>query len=423
MIGKAGNKDLASPALFTCVNEFLGACYKKRALSVPVFSHLHRNILFRSCAMESLLLSSVDSDNHFDVLPLPPELLDSDLFALLYPVNNPASVAIQQDCNATRYVAPPAEEDVDSQESTPAPASRPFLDSGYLALRFSDTDKGYWTLGRNNSCDVILQGRGISKRHCEIICDSDLSFQLRDMSTYGTAVSYDGKDLEFNKNCVWLIANYRGPLLWLTMLFRIGNMDFHILLPNHHRLDEEYLDKIHGFQEARLPGLSALSSLDVQSLTTTIEPGTPVEPSIPVSPEPENILAVSERGIKSLEECLSGQLETMRVPNTRVLLAKWINSLLPNRQHYYGAYGERRAKNRGRCPWWPLDVPYSKPATLSKHGKRGNYPFSQVLISIRDCASRLTSSRVLRANDYQGYQEGGSMDCQASRVEATPRTA
>jgi hypothetical protein len=94
------------------------------------------------------LLSSVESNNYYNVLPLSPELLDSDLFTLLYLVNNLASVAIQQGYNVTRYVAPPAEEDVDSQESTPAPASRPFLDSNYLALRSSDTDKRYWTLGR-----------------------------------------------------------------------------------------------------------------------------------------------------------------------------------------------------------------------------------------------------------------------------------
>jgi hypothetical protein len=328
--------------------------------------------------MESLLQSSVESDNHHDVLPLPPELPDSDLFALLYPDNIFATVAIQQSCNATRYVAPPAEEDVDSQESTPAPALRPFLNNGYLALRFSDTDKGYWTLGSNNSCDVILQGQGISNHHCEIICDTDLSFKLRDMSTYGTGFLYNGGDLEFNKNCDWLIARYREPLLW-TMLFRIGNMDFHILVPNHHRLDEEYLGKIRGFQEARLSGLSALSSLGVQSLTTTIEPGTPVESSIPVLPEPENIVAVSESIIRTMEECLSARLESVGRDDTRGLLAEWIRNLLPNRKQSFGAYGERQAKNEAFCPWWPSTIPYIKPASLSKHGKPGNFPFSQVL--------------------------------------------
>jgi hypothetical protein len=235
---------------------------------------------------------------------LPPELSDPDLFALLYPANKLASVAVQQECNATRYVAPSAAEDVGSREPTPAPATPSLLDDGYLALRFSDTDKGSWTLGRHQSCDIILKGQGVSSLHCEIVCQQDNSFDLWDRSTWGTAISYDGEPPEIKKNQYWLIARYPGPLLWTTMEVRIGPLCFNILLPNHHRSDKEYIGNISRFREARIAGLPVLSTLDIHSSVTTRQPGTPAELCDPVA-----MISWSEHsgGTDIFGNCLSGR--------------------------------------------------------------------------------------------------------------------
>lgn len=113
------------------------------------------------------------------------------------------------DSNASRYVALDVlEAETDSAGSTPPPLCS---DLNHIELRFSDANAGKWTFGRDESCNVVLQGAGISRRHCHISIEED-GFYITDTSRYGTAVSYDGK-FGTETSSKWLLAPLPGRLI------------------------------------------------------------------------------------------------------------------------------------------------------------------------------------------------------------------
>ena len=138
---------------------------------------------------------------------------DPDIIAIITPCNGykgkNAETAFAQRHNAARYHdqadRPITTEPVnDSRESTPAPLSHSMRrpdSAGYLTLRFSDTlinaADGVLFGKSEKSCDILIQCPGVlgvSRRHFAIVVKEDGSWYLEDFfSTFGTAVSYDGK--------------------------------------------------------------------------------------------------------------------------------------------------------------------------------------------------------------------------------------
>jgi len=213
---------------------------------------------------------------------------DSDVFKILFPGNEAARASFAKESNETRYISSHAcAEQVSSREPTPAPNSSindSITDQSYIQLRFSDELKDGslgWRIGRSTqTCDVIVEGEGISKGHCTIVCEEDGCY-LMDTSTFGTAISYDFTGFKpHERGGKWLIAPPPGnPLEWGMLEVLIGNVLFSVQLPNHNASNQEYKTMWDNFTRSRKITPPSITALGLDSAVTTQPPGTPQQRS------------------------------------------------------------------------------------------------------------------------------------------------
>lgn len=200
---------------------------------------------------------------------------DDDVLLRLFPLNETARKCCKRH-NVERYVPSPSQKNVSSQENTPAPSSLSTFDGDFLELRFSDAFSGKWSIGRLESCYVVLQGPGVSSKHCDIIATED-GFYVVDQSTFGTAVAFDCNNLTFQRHGSWKIANCKGTKDWSTLAVRIGENVFSVQLRDPGFEGQTLSNNVKGFVEHAKSGLPNLSGFDLGSASTTLQPPTPYE--------------------------------------------------------------------------------------------------------------------------------------------------
>lgn len=209
-------------------------------------------------------------------LLLQDELVNPDIFALLRPENENARFCIRMPANQTRYVGfDNMEAEIGSRDPTPAPGVLPCIDLDHLVLRFSDTETNQWTIGRDESCEIVFQGSRVSRRHCCIFAEDD-GIYIKDISTYGTSVAYNSENPVLQKSGKWLIARKPGELTgWETLKLQVGNVAMSIVLPYHNSSDPTYLENFQTFTQAGESALPAMTRLGLVSHSSTIALGTP----------------------------------------------------------------------------------------------------------------------------------------------------
>ncbi|KAK7543108.1 kinase-like domain-containing protein [Phyllosticta citricarpa] len=159
-----------------------------------------------------------------------------------------------------------------------------------LVLRFGtalkNPDLG-WVFGSSTEkCDVLLQTpkgdaneKGISKAHFSITIDERYRVVLRDRSSWGTAVGYDGQaDQEVRQHVAWILCQ-NGNQAWDETFINVPNTDgfrFQIFFPNHHKGNKEYNENVQNY--LRRPREPAFQQLSVKSEPITRQMSRPKTP-------------------------------------------------------------------------------------------------------------------------------------------------
>lgn len=224
---------------------------------------------------------------------------DPNVFAVLTPRDGTkgenASKAFSQPHNAARYHKAAGciaeEPTVGSRDPTPAllsPSERDTESANRILLKFSDVinnlAKGLQFGTNANTSDVRLhyQGvRGISASQFVFTVKDDGSWYLEDfLSTFGTAVSYDGKARdEKRKKERWIIAHPpRFEKRWKELIVYAGDLAFTIDFPNQEAGRPEYVAKLEALIEERKRALPPVDALGLDSNPTTAAPREPKTP-------------------------------------------------------------------------------------------------------------------------------------------------
>ena len=154
-------------------------------------------------------------------------------------------------------------------------------DSDRLILTFDDLPRNPqrgWQFGTDpRTSDVLLGHRGthgVSARHFLVKIDEDRRVVLRDTSTFGTSVSYDGQaEYEVRQNFTWILSLEPGSTNSLgETVLRPGKLAFRIHFPNHRLGKSEYLSSLQNFINAGRVDLPTVTALGLDSGTTTAIP-------------------------------------------------------------------------------------------------------------------------------------------------------
>lgn len=219
---------------------------------------------------------------------------DLDIIASLIPCNGykgkNAETAFAQRHNAARYYGPADSPSItelvyDSRESTPAPLSPSMRKpdcTGRLVLRFSDclinVADGIMFGKSEKSSDILMQCPGVlgvSRRHFAIVVKEDGAWYLEDFfSTFGTAVSYDGKAARHKRTHErWIIAHPpKTPKQWDELIVYAGDVAFRIDFPNQEAGRPIYQANLEAFIRKCRTALPAVGVLGLESQHTTVAP-------------------------------------------------------------------------------------------------------------------------------------------------------
>ncbi|KAI9784910.1 MAG: hypothetical protein M1835_003473 [Candelina submexicana] len=201
--------------------------------------------------------------------------------------------------NEKRYLPPTREitegPTISSREATPAQEQPDDEDCNYnfthrLQLTFGeepkDASKGY-SFGTNpHRSDVLLGNRGahgISALHFCITFDDTIENDkthliLRDSSTNGTAVSYDGQaEKEVRHHFTWILDLEKEEGKWEIIIIA-QKLRFKVELASHKTCEAEFNRKVKDFLDASRTTFPPLDVLGVDSHTTTTQPSQPLTP-------------------------------------------------------------------------------------------------------------------------------------------------
>ena len=135
-----------------------------------------------------------------------------------------------------------------------------------------------WQFGTCPQTSDILLGhrgtRGISARHFSINIDENSRVVLRDNSTFGTSVSYDGQaEYEVRRNFTWILSlGPKGTSPLGEIVIHVPGprkLALKIQFPNHRSGKSEYLSNLQKFFEAGKAALPPVTTLGLDSSTTT----------------------------------------------------------------------------------------------------------------------------------------------------------
>lgn len=238
--------------------------------------------------------------------------MGANLIACLLPAlrevhNKPTWDAIRIDENRSRYIPFSAEAirsthssrestaSIDDEEEPPDPATCP-----RLQLTFDNGPKvgQEFVIGKDaNCCDIVLPKHPkISRRHCHLTFDAQRRLVLRDTSTHGTTVSYNGnggqkrqtlvtydnRGQEIRNYFTWILSGKDLPNKTERILIDIQNIHFAIDVSKHEAHPDLYMKNVDRFlqcnDELRIGGLG------VQSTTSTAEQSHALTPSLQPHP-------------------------------------------------------------------------------------------------------------------------------------------
>ncbi|MCJ1382858.1 hypothetical protein MMC17_005971 [Xylographa soralifera] len=223
---------------------------------------------------------------------------DANLIATLIPADNNkrAENAFCLEINKDRYLPPTrgiAEgPTISSREATPAGLEEredehcKYNSTHCLQLTFGEAPKDFargYSFGTNlQKCDVLLGPRGahgISALHFGITfyiaSDGKTRLLLKDSSTNGMAVSYNGQaSKEVRHHFTWILNLEKEKGKWEVEVL-VQGLRFKVILASHKTCKAEYDNNVKEFLEESLPSLSVLG---IDSHTTTAQPSQPLTP-------------------------------------------------------------------------------------------------------------------------------------------------
>ena len=225
-----------------------------------------------------------------------------DLIARLYPHGESedgyASHTIKRSENSSRYVdaenISPELRGRDSRESTAPPDDSKDVDGARLyrgrglQLTFTVGPKASpgFVFGTDaNRCDIVLPPlKGISRHHCYLTFDVDQRLILRDISSYGTAVEYNGRGGEKRRHFTWVLGGDRLPAKSDSIVIKLHrSLSFRIVVakPTYYEIYSENVDQF--LEDTALTDSVSLGALGIQSVASTTVPsgaGTPKQDPI-----------------------------------------------------------------------------------------------------------------------------------------------
>lgn len=228
-----------------------------------------------------------------------------DLIAYLYPFGESKSgyahQAVSLPQNESRFLA--AKTDIpevrgrNSREST-APLddyedTTDLNSSDRLQLTFTSGPKagpGFVLGTDSDSCDLVLPRLpSISRRHCYLTFDTERRFIVRDFSTNGTIVKYDGRGSQKRRHFTWTVGGQRVPNNTREIIIQLDvNLKFQIVLSKPSN-PSTYSNNVDNYLKELAANASLrLGALGIQSHTST------AAPSGTQSPTPDPILLEQE---------------------------------------------------------------------------------------------------------------------------------
>ena len=223
---------------------------------------------------------------------------DPDLIATLIPVNDLTKHVFNYKQNKERYVPPTGRFNDDpvisSREATPAYVIPQTDDGGdnyknvfRLLLNFDkppkDPSKGYAFGTNEQKSDVVLAprgARGTSGIHFHIsfdVINNEKRFVLRDFSTNGTAVSYDGQaEAEVRHHFTWILnlpkREEGGKIKEWKIEVHVRELTFEVQLASHQTCEADYNKKMDRFLMLSRTADPPLGGLSIDSYTTEVAP-------------------------------------------------------------------------------------------------------------------------------------------------------
>ena len=217
------------------------------------------------------------------------------MIACLFPADrNPqAQDAIYKRENSSRYIPPQG--DTKSERGSRASTVKdddddddPTSYSG-LQLTFSPGPRAGHGLviGHDHRCHIVLPKlRHISGRHCALTFDAERRLILRDFSTNGTIVTYNGqggekrrsiityddKGREKRQHFTWILSGDEVPDKAKKIIIQIEEIRFQIIISKHETYPDLYNDNINRFlREVNANDELPLGALGIQSTTSTAQ--------------------------------------------------------------------------------------------------------------------------------------------------------
>ena len=217
---------------------------------------------------------------------------DPNLIACLFPAdrNQKALQAIHLSENRGRYIPPEVETEPErgSRGSTvpreddedPRPN---FTSYPGLQVTFNAGPKAgqSFVLGTDrNRCDIVLPRLGeISRRHCCLTFDAERRLILRDFSTNGTMVTYDGKGAERRHHFTWILSGTVAS----EIVIKIEKIEFQMIVSRHETHPGLYSDNVDRFLlQANSDDELSFGALGIQSMTSTAHQSGAHTPQTPI---------------------------------------------------------------------------------------------------------------------------------------------
>jgi len=162
-----------------------------------------------------------------------------------------------------------------------------------LQLTFTHGPKagrGYMLGTDANSCDIVLPLlKGISRCHCYLTIDEKRRLVLRDCSSNGTVVTYDGKGGEKRRHFTWILSGHEVPNDANSIVIRLHTalkLRVVVAKPTFPHVHLENVDEF--LQETAVAANVPFGALGIQSVAST------AAPSGTHTPEHEPILLEQE---------------------------------------------------------------------------------------------------------------------------------
>lgn len=149
--------------------------------------------------------------------------------------------------------------------------------------KLKDPTRGF-VFGTNpRACDVLLGYRGtegISDIHFCISFNEQGQVLLRDSSTWGMAVTYDGQGIkEVRHHFTWILNLYKNEKWNIEVhIPRKGRLAFKVELASQYACTKSCKENLKGLLDDRQSGLPPFHLLGMDSHATTAQPSQPLTP-------------------------------------------------------------------------------------------------------------------------------------------------